>query len=248
MPNETLYTPSSVRGRGRRSDLNPPSHVGETPTDKETFRERTMHESRTQQNEGTGPSAWATADSNVLTTPLPLELQDATHAIFTESSIETLAEWVERVRVHLDGNSVTVDDLCQTSEPTGHRAELGDDTYHFMCFYDAVVLAALAESAVDITTRSPGGTEIEARAIGTDSLTVTPGSVVTSFGVAMEASPDQGTVPSIDDVYRAVCPYVKAFPDYAAYRRWADEQAAPTVAMPLGDATAIARALVDTSD
>lgn len=206
-----------------------------------------MQESQTQQNEGIGPSGWATADSNVLTTPLPPELQGALDSIFPESSIQTLAEWVKRVRVQLDGNSIAVEDLCQTSEPTGHRAKLGGDTYHFMCFYDAVVLAALAESAVDISTISPSGAEIEARVIGTDSLTVRSDSVVTSFGVAKDAVPDDASVPSISEVYRAVCPYVKAFPDDAAYRRWAEEQDAPTVAMPLRDATAIANALVEES-
>lgn len=135
-----------------------------------------------------------------MTTPLPLGLQ----ALFADSSGETFAEWAVLVRKHLEGNSITVDDLCRTSETTRYRAELAGETYHFMCFYDAVGLAALAESAVNITTSSPPRTEIEARAIGIDSLTATPESVVTSFGVPKETAPNDWAVPSIDDIRRAV--------------------------------------------
>lgn len=204
-----------------------------------------MRESRTRQETETEPSTWSTDDDDVMRTPLPEAMQVALETLFGGASISTLEEWVEAIRTHVDGTSFGIEDLCHASEPTGHRAEVAGDTYHFMCFYDAVVLAALAETSVEIMTRSPNGTDIEATAIGGESLTVTPDDVVTSFGVASQANRSAGQSPSVEDLYRAVCPSVKAFPDRAAYSNWAADHEVPTVGIPLGDAIEIATALAE---
>lgn len=215
-----------------------------TPTDMGPLGCRTMRESQSQVNTGSESAIWSGTANDVMTTPLPLAIQDELQTLFGVSSITTLSEYVEEIRTHLEGDSIAVEDLCHASEPTGHRAKVGGDTYHFMCFYDAVVLAALRETAVDITTRSPEGGLIEATATGSDSLTVTPDTAVTSFGVASEAAHSDGYPPTVEDLYRAVCPNVKAFPDPAAYQDWAADHEASTVAIALDDAIGIASALL----
>lgn len=202
-----------------------------------------MRESETQQHTGAESVTWADTQNDIMSTPLPSELQQSIQRLLGTSSVTTLTDWVQEVRAQLGGGSIRVEDLCHVSEPTAHRAEVDGETYHFRCFYDAVVLAALTEKSVEIFTRSPAGSEIEATAIGTDSFTVRPESAVTSFGVSGAATRRDGHEPSLKDVYQAVCPYVKAFPDDAAYRQWAADIDAPTIAMPLEEATAMARAL-----
>jgi len=108
---------------------------------------------------------------------------------------------------------------------------------------DDVVLSALAEEPVDIRTESPAGTVIEIRAVGTDALTVTPEEAVFSLGVEENATPTDGDL-SPADLYGAVCPYVKAFPDEDAYRQWANSTEGVTVGIPLSGATGFAPALV----
>ncbi|AUX07828.1 alkylmercury lyase [Halalkaliarchaeum desulfuricum] len=112
------------------------------------------------------------------------------------------------------------------------------------CFYDAVILAALSDREVDIRTESPDGTVIEARAVGSDQLTVTPGGAVFSFGIDEGVNPPPDGGPTLEQGYAAICPYVKAFPSREAYRRWAETVPAATVAMPLSGATELAGELV----
>ena len=91
---------------------------------------------------------------------------------------------------------------------------------------------------------SPGGTVVEARAVGSDELSVTPEEAVFSLGISTNAHEKSGGNPTLQDVYAAICPYVKAFPDRGAYEQWADTVPAATVAMPLAGATDVAGALV----
>jgi hypothetical protein len=96
-----------------------------------------------------------------------------------------------------------------------------------------------------VHTVSPEGAVVEARAVGTEELSVTPQTAVFSLGIAVDAHEQSGGNPTLQDSYAAICPYVKAFPDRDAYKAWADEVAAATVATPLSGATAFARALTD---
>ncbi|MXV61274.1 alkylmercury lyase [Natronorubrum sp. JWXQ-INN-674] len=185
------------------------------------------------------------ADASALEAELPPELQSALGRFLGVESIETLGEWATEVRNRTAGGSITVDDLCLTDEETVHRGAVGDERYHFACFYDAVILAALSERPVDIRTTSPDGTVIEARAVGTEELTVRPGEAVFSFGIDdAVAPPADGEEPSLERGYAAICPYVNAFPSPAAYEGWARSVSAPTVAMPLDGATDLAAELV----
>lgn len=184
-------------------------------------------------------------DDPVLDAELPGDVQAALGRLVGEDSIESLGGWIAEIRRQTVGGTVGIEDLCHADEETGHWGESDGETYHFRCFYDAVILSVLAETPVDIRTESPDGTVIEARANGTVDLTVTPETAVFSFGVEDSVAPPADGGPSHADVYAAVCPYVKAFPDEGAYEDWAETVSAATVALPLGGATEIAAALVE---
>lgn len=185
------------------------------------------------------------ADGSAIDAELPEDVRGALGRLVGENAVETLGDWIAEARRRTVGGTVTTEDLCHADEETGHRGELAGETYHFQCFYDAVILSALAESPVDIRTESPDGTVIEVRASGTADLTVTPEAAVFSFGVEESVEPPEDGEPSHADVYAAVCPYVRAFPDREAYDRWAKTVPAATVAVPLAGATEVAERLVE---
>lgn len=175
--------------------------------------------------------------------PLPDDVQRAYGQMLGIDRVETMGEWAVELGSRVDGDGIDVEDLCHADEETPHRGTMNEETYHFLCFYDAVVLSALANDPVDIRTESPDGTVIEGRAVGTEELTVTPEGAVFSLGVE-EGATTGGEQLSPADLYGAVCPYVKAFPDATAYREWAEKAPAATVGIPLSGATAFATALV----
>lgn len=186
---------------------------------------------------------WST-DAPVLEAELPRDVRVRLGRLLGEASVDTLGDWVAEVRRRTGGESIAVDDLCRSDEATAHRGETDGETYHFRCFYDAIVLAALIDGSVDVRTESPDGAVIEARAVGTADLTVSPEEAVFSFGVDERVTPPSNEEPSRADVYAAICPYVRAFPHREAYERWAETVPAATVGLPLAGATDVAAALV----
>lgn len=185
------------------------------------------------------------ADSSALDAELPEDMQVALGQLLASEPVETVDEWLGEVRRRTGGGSITVEDLCHSDDETEHWGELDGERYHFQCFYDAVILSALAETPVDIRTESPEGTVIEAHAVGDEDLTVSPESAVFSLGVDKTVDPPADGEPSHADIYAAVCPYVKAFPDREAYEQWAKTVPAATVATPLLGATEMASKLVE---
>lgn len=182
--------------------------------------------------------------SDVLDAQLPDVLQSALGRFVGRESVDTLGEWTAEVRRLTGGGAIGVEQLCHADEETEHRARVGDERYSFRCFYDAVVLAALEDRPVDVRTASPGGTVVEARAVGSDELSVRPPEAVFSLGIALDAHERSGGSPTVRDGYAALCPYVRAFPDHGAYEQWAETVPAATVALPLAGATDVASALV----
>ena len=178
-----------------------------------------------------------------LDTTLPSDLQAALAQFLDCESIRTLGEWADAIRQQTGGGAISREDLCHVDEKTGHWGDLDGERYHFACFYDAIILAGMADRRVDIRTESPDGTVIEARAVGQDELSVSPPDAVFSIGVdeTVVAADEE---PSIEESYAAICPHVKAFPDRAAYEEWAADVPAATAAMPLAGATDLAEALV----
>lgn len=195
-------------------------------------------------NATTTTDRWLGEDA-VLDADLPGDVQAPLGELVGEDAVETLGDWLAEVRRGTVGGAVGIEDLCHAADATGHRGELDGETYHFRCFYDAVILSALAETPVTVRTESPDGTIIEARASGATDLTVTPETAVFSFGVERSVEPPADGAPSHADIYAAICPYVRAFPDGDAYERWARTVPAATVALPLAGATEIAARLVE---
>ena len=219
--------------------------------------ERTDRSCESERTDSRGPTGdRLLADEPVTEATLPRDVRTALGRFLGGESIETIGDWLaECRRLTGEGGPIGIEDLCHVDQETGHWGEVNGRRYDFACFYDAIALSALLEEPVDIRTESPDGTVIEARAVGTDELTVTPASAVFSFGIDERAARggDDGPTgvvaeadsePEPEDVYAAVCPYVKAFPDAATYERWAPTVPAATVAMPLEGATELAAELV----
>ncbi|NHN41286.1 alkylmercury lyase [Halorubellus sp. JP-L1] len=197
----------------------------------------------TERGNGGVPDDWLDGP-DVLDAELPADLRASLGRFVGRASVDTLGEWAMHVRRITPGRSIAVEQLCHADAETEHWGTAGGERYHFQCFYDAVVLAAIEDHPVDVHTESPGGGVVEARAVGSESLSVSPESAVFSFGIANDARERSGGEPTLEDGYAAICPYVKAFPDYDAYERWADHVPAATVALPLSGATDVANALV----
>lgn len=183
--------------------------------------------------------------SEPLDASLPEEMSAALGQFLDRESVTTLDEWATEIRQTV-GGSIAVEDLCATEEPTPHWAVREGQRQYFLCFYDAVILAALSEQSVEIHTESPDGTVIEAQAVGTDTLDVTPTEAVFSMGIEENAGTVDGE-PTLEDAYGAVCPYVKAFPDADSYREWAAAVPAATVGLELSGATELAAKLASDS-
>lgn len=171
---------------------------------------------------------------------LPSDLRDRLEAFLNADSVETLSDWGEIIRDATESDAIGVADLCHTSGQSSHYGVTDGERYDFACFYDAVVLAALEDTQVDVHTESPEGTTIEASVDEDGTVSASPTGAVFSLGVSETASgPDEGR-PSNEQMYAAVCPYVRAFPDVAAYEAWATDVDAATVALPLDGATGFA--------
>lgn len=173
---------------------------------------------------------------------LPVELRSTVSRFFGVDSISTLTEWAAAIRRQVGGGSISIDDLCGTDE-SPHWGTVDGERHYFLCFYDAVILAALEDQPVDIRTESPDGTEIRAQATAKE-VTVTPAEAVFSFGIDDDVEPPSGENPPLEAGYAAICPYVKAFPTVAAYEQWDKELSAPTVPVRFADATEFATELV----
>lgn len=170
-------------------------------------------------------------EAPILEQELPEELQTALGRLLGRDRITTLDAWVAEITDHTDGDPISIDDLCVVDEPTDHWGSTDGTRYYFRCFYDAVILAALTDEPVEVRTKSPDGAIIEASALGTDRLTVSPPDAVFSFGVETGTEPPGPDGPSHAAIYEANCPYVRAFPDRDAYERWAATIPASTIVM-----------------
>ncbi|WP_390207292.1 organomercurial lyase [Halocatena marina] len=199
-------------------------------------------------------------------TPLPQEVATEMGRALGTESVETLDEFVSIARDATGGGALAVDDLCHVSETTPHRATTKQKTYHFRCFFDAVVLAHLVDERVEIRTESPAGKQIEARATPDGGIDTTPPNAVMSFGVAVDTTADDSANGSETDwernnkggcdsgcsgddgptrVEATMCPYVNAFATREAYERWDRKTNAATVGLSLAAGVSIATALAD---
>lgn len=176
---------------------------------------------------------------------LPPGMAEIARRFLADGSIETLGDLVETVSVTADDGPVTIDDLCHAPEQTPHRATMGEETYHFLCFFDGIALAHIADGPVTIETESPTGETVEARATPDGNVAVSPPDAAMSFGVATDVGAPADGGPTLGELYEAFCPYVKAFHSREAYERWAEGADAATVGMSLVAGVPIAAALAE---
>jgi hypothetical protein len=185
---------------------------------------------------------WVDAES-ALSGPLPADLAAAASEFYGVGPVETLGDFTDATRTAAGGD-IAVADLCHVHGDTPHRATAGDETYRFACFYDGVVLARLRSGPVDVRTVSPAGEPIELHLDADGRVEASPPDTVMSFGIAPDAT-TAGATPTPEEVYGAVCPWVRAFPSQERYEAWAAGTDAPTVGLALETGLPVAAALAD---
>lgn len=193
----------------------------------------------------TNSDSWI-AERSVKTARLPEDVAGNMGRFFDES-IETFDDMISAIRNVVEGDGIAVDELCHVEEKTPHSAKTADETYYFWCFYDGIALAHLVDEPVEIRTETPTNGPIEMQASPESDIDVTPSNAVMSFGISIdrEVPADDGL--TAQDVYGAVCPYVKAFHTHGDYERWSADVAATTVGIPLDSGVPIAAALTASS-
>lgn len=192
-------------------------------------------------NQSTNMDSWV-EERPVRTARLPAKVADNMSRFFGES-IEAFDDMVSAIRTVADGHGIAIDELCHVEGQTPHYARTANETYHFRCFYDGIALAQLIEEPVEIRTVTPANEPVEMEASPASDIDVTPSGAVMSFGVATDREIPAGDVPTTQEIYGAICPYVRAFHTRAGYERWAKDVAATTVGIPLASGVPIAAAL-----
>lgn len=193
---------------------------------------------------------------NVTTEPeidrieLPTDLAEAFRQLGNHGDPpRTLGEGFAIVEETLDEANVDVslDDMYQ-SQPTRHAVHIGDTVEHVPCVLDALIVAlALDTDPVEIHSEPPNGEETVQFRVTDETVTVSPESAVTSFGIGYEEA-DEADVANTKEILNdestipTTCSHINAFPDSEAYTRWADDVSKAAV-MELGieEMVAIAR-------
>lgn len=191
------------------------------------------------------PDGWI-EERPAKTAQLPVGVAENTSRFFGES-IEAFDDVISAIRNVVEGGGIAIDELCHVEGETPHYAKTDTETYYFRCFYDGIALAHLVNEPVEIRTETPTNEPIEMEASPESDIDVTPPDAVMSFGVATDRGVPAGDVPTSQEVYGAICPYVKAFHTRNDYERWAEDVAATTVGIPLESGVPIAAALTATS-
>jgi len=189
--------------------------------------------------------SWIT-ERPVTTAELPEAVAENMSRFYGES-INSFDDMIEAIRNVVEGDGIAVDELCHVEGETPHYATTADETYYFRCFYDGIALAHLVDEPVEVRTETPTNEPIEMRMSPRSDVDVTPSDAVMSFGVATDSDVPAGDVPTAQEVYGAVCPYVKAFRSRSDYERWSEDVAATTVGIPLEAGVPIAAALTAAS-
>lgn len=200
-----------------------------------------------QRDVKSGSSNWI-GQSEPTAAVLPEAFQTTVEQFLGTGGIDTLGDVVAGLRRQTDSGPLGVEDLCHADTDTEHWGVMNGETYHFQCFYDALVLSELADTAVEIRTKSPQGSVIRARWRDNGELTVDPTDAVMSFGIDERAPEHAEEGPTVDQLYAVICPYVKAFADRTAYETWAETADAVTVGIPFSQASGIATRLVEPNE
>lgn len=180
------------------------------------------------------------------TIPLPLEIDrtllpdDIANAFQKvgerDSPPGTLLEGFTIIEETLDENDteLVLEDLYQ-SKPTRHEIHLADTIKHVPCVMDAMVVAlALDRRPIEIVSKPPQGGEPVRFTVTNEEVVYSPGSVVTSFGIAYDEAAEDDLEAVKDrlnetSVIPTTCSVINAFPDSNSYDRW--EQAVSNAAV-----------------
>ena len=134
----------------------------------------------------------------------------------------TLQEAFAGVDELLD-DGARVDDMYR-SEPTRHAVHVGETVEHVFCVLDAMIVALARNTRpIEIQSEPPGGGAPVQFHVTDQEIQVTPDRAVASFGIANEdiTDPTVFTEPIDEAVPLPSCSVINAFPDSAAYDRWA---------------------------
>lgn len=185
-------------------------------------------------------------DSPAYDRELPAALADAVAAAFeTTDSPRTLGDVADVAARRIDGSDVEGYEALCVTESSRHAARIGEETEHFACVLDTLVVPFLreAEEAVEVRSESPVSDSAVELLVDREGVAATPESAVLSFGVATDLPPPDERRPLPRFAYGALCPYVQAFPDRAEYEEWADRTDAATTALSPATGHALARRL-----
>lgn len=161
----------------------------------------------------------------------------------------SLGDWVDAAARHFvdAGVSLDVEVLCLT-ESSRHEARVGDETYHFACVLDGLVLPFVLDGADDVfvASRSPESDAEVAFDVTENGVSSDPEGAVLSFGVASDVPSSEERDDVLAAGYVIACPYINAFPDEAEYEAWAASTPdAETMALSPEEGFAVARRLTE---
>lgn len=163
------------------------------------------------------------AESEIERIELPTDVAEAFARMDNQADPpETLEEAFTAVDELLD-DGARVDDMYR-SEPTRHAVHVDGTVEHVSCILDAMIVA-LAQNTrpIEIQSEPPDGGETVQFYVADQGVEVTPERAVASFGIAHEdiTDPTVFTEPIDEAVPLPSCSVINAFPDSAAYDRWA---------------------------
>lgn len=160
----------------------------------------------------------------------------------------TLAEWVAETGRLLTDEHVPDGPgaLCLTGS-SRHEARFDGERHNFRCFFDLLLLPFVLGDPADVHVRSRSpvtGTVVSGR-VNRERVSIEPATAVVSFGAATDVvSAEYLDVPA-SLASRRFCPYINAFPDEAAYDRWATGvEDGVTMPLSMREGFAVARRLV----
>lgn len=175
--------------------------------------------------------------------PLGEQLQVA---LGLDARPHTFSDWVEAMATIVDRNEIAFDlDMLCTTDDSAHRAMFNGETQHYQCTQDAFIVPFLADDVdtVELETESPRSGERISITVTESGIDVDPSEAVMSFGVATNVDGPAGDGPSPAFAYGRICPYGNAFVSRAAYKQWAADVDAFTMAVSMEDTLELARAL-----
>lgn len=183
-------------------------------------------------------------DADLGAVGLPDDLADALADVYgLGSPPPDAATWIDAVGRAVERTTdapPASEDLCTVTDGAHVFDPAGGEPTRYACVLDPLIVPFLEGRPGTVRSETPGGETVRLDVSG-DGVTIDPQGAVISLGVDPAcASPGP---PTLEDVYAAVCPSVRAFGDRAAYRAWDADASAVTTAVGADVGVAMARGL-----